>query len=351
MRDIKTNYIALFAVAGLTVLCGCQRDTIVSEYDGILRICPSVDKLSGVSFNTKGTLINEDGSHSPFSTSMSFFVRAYDATAGTGLISGTIDGYQEVKMVGTQWNTVYTKDSKEYCQEYLWKPGEKKTFYAYANLPASGAKVTNTDASVQTLTYTVPSSTSYQTDILLGYYSGDGKTGEPGSEKMTGTASIHFYHPLTAVTFRKGTIPDGCEIASISINALYGKGMTTQTSGTNVFAWTKLDGTGFTEEDATMEMAFTIGDAALLIPQEFDTDSKSRIKVVLKDAADASKTLDLYWPLTSDSWVAGYTNVYTINFNGSGLSIDGPDEYNGSPLEGYPSFGLSCDPYINGGEY
>ena len=332
IRSISIIQLALLAVVGTLVLCGCQRDTIVSEYDGILRICPSVDKLSGVSFKTKGKLINEDGSQSPFSTSMSFFVRAYDATAGTGLISGTIDGYQEVKMVGTQWNTVYTKDSKEYCQEYLWKPGEKKTFYAYANLPASGANVTNTDASVQTLTYTVPSSTDDQTDILLGYYSGDGKTGEPGSEKMTGTASIHFYHPLTAVTFKEGIITEGYEIASISIDALYSEGKTTQSSGTNVFAWTKLDGTGFTEEDATMDMTFDIGEAALLIPQTFSASSKSRIKVVLEDADDARRTLDLYYPLTSDSWKAGFTNVYTISFIGSRLSIDGPDEYNGSPL-------------------
>lgn len=259
-------------------------------------------------------------------------MRAYDATDGTELISGTIDGYQKVKMVGTQWNTVYTKDGKEYCKEYLWKPGEEKTFYAYANLPAGGAKVTNTDASVQTLTYTVPSSTSDQTDILLGYYSGDGKTGEPGSEKMTGTASIHFYHPLTAVTFKKGTIPDGCEIASISIDALYSKGKTTQSSGTNVFAWTKLDGTDFTEEDATMEMTFTIGNAALLIPQTFSASSKSRIKVVLKDADNASRTLDLYYPLNTNigtedtpeytSWKAGNTYTYEIKITGE-FNIEG----------------------------
>ena len=332
IRSISIIQLALLAVVGTLVLCGCQRDTIVSEYDGILRLCPSVDKLSGVSFKTKGTLINENGSQYPFSTSMSFFVRAYDATAGTELISGTIDGYQEVKMVGTQWNTVYTKDSKEYCQEYLWKPGEKKTFYAYANLPTSGANVTNTDASVQTLTYTVPSSTSDQTDILLGYYSGDGKTGEPGSEKMTGTASIHFYHPLTAVTFRKGTITEGYEIASISIDALYSEGMTTQSSATNVFAWTKLDGTDFTEEDATMEMTFAIDEAALLIPQTFSASSKSRIKVVLKDADDARRTLDLYYPLNTNigeestpeytSWKAGYTYTYEINITGE-FNIEG----------------------------
>lgn len=320
-RRISIIHIALLAVVGTLVLGGCQRDTIISEYDGILRICPSVDQLSCISIRTRGELINEDGSEA-FDTLMSFFVRAYDAS-GNEFITGDIGGYQEVKMVGTQWNTVYTKDSKEYCQEYLWKPGEEKTFYAYANLPVSGAKVTNTDASAQTLTYNVPSSTTEQTDILLGYYSGDGKTGEPGSEKMTGTASIHFYHPLTAVTFKEGIITEGYEIASISIEGLYGEGKTTQSSGTNVFAWTKLDGTGFKEEDATMDMTFTIGDVALLIPQAFSASSKSRIKVVLKDADDASRTVDLYYPLNTDigtkdtpkytSWKAGYTYTYEIN--------------------------------------
>lgn len=328
MKDINTKYLALIAAAGLTVLSGCQRDTIVGDYDGILRIRPSVDKLSGVGFRTRGVLINEDGSEYAFKPDMSFFVRAYDATDGDELIAGAIGGYQEVKMVGSQWNTVYTKDSKEYCQEYLWKPGEKKTFYAYANLPASGANVTNTDASVQTLTYTVPSSTSDQTDILLGYYSGDGKTGEPGSEKMTGTASIHFYHPLTAVTFRKGTIPDGCEIASIRIDdGLYSEGMTTQSSATNEFDWTKLDGTAFTDADATLGMTFPLDNAALLIPQAFNASSEARIKVVLKDTESADKTVDLFYPLNTNigtesspaytSWKAGYTYTYEINVSGS----------------------------------
>lgn len=311
---------------------------------------------------TKATLINDPGTTSgsvlplgDFAGKIdnTFWVAAWDATPSRIIPDATAKGFSDNYVAGSDLNGWYqkvmyrTKDvagndlTTPYWMtmqpmstelnpgvsttgpaddEYIWKKivpenghAETKTFFAYANL-SGGATVTNTAATSQTLTLeSLPNK-----DILLGYYSGEGYSGDPA--KMTGTAGIHFYHPLTAVKFKKGTISDGVTITGISIKGVYTSGKTTQNStAPSTFEWKNLGGSDFaaTDETGTASLSSVtvdengfIGDAIVLIPETFASDA-ARIEVTL-DTPTGSKTL--YYPLKGLTFSAGCTNVFTIGY-------------------------------------
>ena len=352
---MKTRYITAIAAAAL-MLAGCQRESLApdsgAQYDGIIRFAPNV---GGIGNMTRGTLINTTGAEKALTEITEFTVSAWDnsATPVNIIPTGSKVVYRTPADQAPYWITVFGSGTHEgEDQKYLWKKDETKTFYAYANLPSTSgaASVTNTAATSQVLTYDVSliPTDDLQTDILMAYYTN-------GSTPATsGLVPLTFYHPLTSVLFKQSaTFQEGVSVKEISIVGVYASGKTEQSSATSAFTWTKTGGSALTKADATQTVSLQqpvtvdpdtkqIGTALLLIPQDFDADSESYIKVVLEDAADDSKTLDLYYLLNTNigeesspkyaSWKAGYTNVYTISFNGSGLSIDGPDEYNGRPL-------------------
>ena len=310
------------------LLCGCQRDEFASmkyaQSDAVVRFAPSIAAMSGDDGLTRATLHNTtgDNTHKLSEYLTEFQVAAWEGTSGNTpfIPAGTKVEYITAGEDGADsyWSTV---DGSGNIKEYKWKKTDAtKTFFAWANLPASGASVECTSAASQTLTITdLPTESEKQTDILLGLYQGDGSTGSPA--KKTGTASIHFYHPLTAVQFKKGTLSDGVRISGISIEGVYTSGKTTQTPSTGTaFAWTKTDGSAFAATDETGTVSLSgvtvdedgfIGDAIVLIPQTFTSNSKTRIKVVLNDG---SSDIPLYYPLTSGSWAAGHTYVLTIGY-------------------------------------
>ena len=364
------NKLVLALAAALSVLAGCQKNGCDTEYaggDSVIRFSPLVAHNAAV---TKGTLINNndngDRSDIAFPTDKNFY-----ATAWTSGAEAPDFGYEKVmykeSSYGNYWITVFQYDNEEYDihnenqdKEHLWYAGQNKTFYAYANLPASGASVSSALVSsnpVQTLSVTaLPATSTAQTDILLGYYT-NGTTA-----KTDGLVPIKFYHPMTAVIFKQGTdFMEGITVSSIEIEGVYASGTATMSAATvataDKVAWSDCSGSQTVElSSVTLAADKTIGDAFILIPQEFSSTSTARIKVVL---SDGSKTLDLYYPLnintgTVDSpayttWKAGCTNIYTISFNdseytivnGSEYTIDGPDEYNGDVLGGIPNGALS----------
>ena len=337
------------------------RQMLTSE-DGSFTLPIICEQIAGINTGasadepaTKATLINESGAVKPlgdFATSIdnTFWVTAWndaekpsqiipDATAKAftgGYVAGSAEiGFYQKVMYRTK-NVANETLSKPYWMtmqpmpelnagvtaagpaddEYIWKSSEAtKTFFAYANLPGSGITVANTAVTEQTLTL----STLPDKDILLGYYSGNGYSGSPAT--MTGTASIRFYHPLTAVKFKKGLMPEGVSITSISINGIYTSGKTIQDSSTGTaFVWTKTDGIAYTADDETGSVSpsnYTvdgqnfIGSAILLIPETF-ANAKSRIVVNL-NTPSGSKTL--YYPLKGITWSAGCTNIYTIGYD------------------------------------
>ena len=297
--------------------------SLIAE-DGAMSIPMTCETSEGIFLNgaasqsevaTKGELINEFGpGPQPFDTDETFVVKAWDAVTSANIIPGTAAGaYQEVAYSDSEWGTV--------SQDYPWNEGETKTFFAYSNLPASGASIANASIASQTLTYTVPSSASAQSDIIMGCCSGDGMTGTPA--EMTGTASILFSHPLTAVQFKLGTI-DGITsfaVNSISIEGVYASGTAEMTLTTAAgsdpkdrFIWTPTGSTAVSQTVGAQPSATgdQIGEAFLLIPQSFSGSSTALITI---NCTIDGKTADLYYPLTSGNWKAGYTNTYSIEYN------------------------------------
>lgn len=304
--NIKRVKNILLMAAFAIVAASCQKNGPQDGElygDSIVRFAPSIVNTTEA-IDTKGTLINEDG---PFDT---FFVRAWDNDTFANIIPGG-EGYQKVKMKGSQWNTVYTKEGKEYAKEYIWKKDETKVFYAYANIPDSGVEFANTSAGAQSMTYTVPASASEQKDILMGYYSGDGTTGT--TPKMTGTASIVFSHPLTAVQFVYGDISGDVGIKSISLAKVAGTGTATMDDDGDI-SWTSvvtpLDYTVSQTNDSGLSVDGTtklIGEPFIIIPQDVETYNVI-VNVTFKNDVTASATI------SSGKWETGKNYIYKLNY-------------------------------------
>ena len=311
------------------LLCGCQNDEFASmkyaQSDAAVRFAPSIAAMSGDDELTKATLYNTTGddTHKLSEYLTEFQVAAWEGTSGT---TNFIPADTKVKYI-TGWNpdgegedeSVWsTVDGSGKVVEYFWKSSAAtKTFFAWANLPESGATVACTGAAGQTLTLTaLPDK-----DILMGVYQGDGKTGSPAV--MTGTAGIHFYHPLTAVRFKEGTLSEGVSITGISIEGVYASGKATQSAADpSTFVWTKTDDSAFAAADETDTASLSdvtvdgdgfIGEAIVLIPETFASDA-ARIVVTL-ETPTGERTA--YYPLNGKSWAAGCTNVITIGYDNS----------------------------------
>lgn len=206
----------------------------------------------------------------------------------------------------TYWSTV---DGNGNLVEYFWKKNatgpETKYFYAYTNLPATGATVTSTAWNAQELQYTVPASEADQKDILLGLGSGQGytKTGYVGR-----FAQIAFGHPLVAVRFRKGTIEDWTEtdkITNIRITGAYSTGK--YTNAVSGSSWSNCSGS------TTVSMGDTTG-TFFLIPQNLSTQS---ITIKADITVDGTSYTDITGTLDTGLWEAGKYYTYTLSFSPS----------------------------------
>lgn len=348
---MKTRYIIAIAAAALT-LSGCQKEGSFSDGefggDAVVRFVPSVSGSSSAT-HTKGTLYNETLSPVSLGEYVSeFMVTAYnmpsegdpvkfipDATASAFGAGFTADGYQKVmKRDGEDeteyWMTVQPSDATVADDEYIWKKNEVKTFYAYANLPAGeAATVASADATGQTLEYTVPATASAQTDILLGYYYGQGKTGSPAEQ--TGTAGIVFQHPLTAVRFIYGTITGNPDIRSIRLDGVAQRGTATMSPVEDhpesaTIEWSGVDAYTHTvsqTKESGLPVASSvpklIGEPFLLIPQDVAANHVT-VTVTFTNSTSVSATIPA--ASLSGKWDAGKVNTYTINY------VKDPASYN-----------------------
>lgn len=344
------RYFTAIAAAALT-LSGCQKEGSFSDGefggDAVVRFVPSVSGSSSAT-HTKGTLYNETLSPVSLGEYVSeFMVTAYnmpsegdpvkfipDATASAFEAGFTADGYQKVmKRDGEDeteyWMTVQPSDATVADDEYIWKKNEVKTFYAYANLPAGeAATVASADATGQTLEYTVPATASAQTDILLGYYYGQGKTGSPAEQ--TGTAGIVFQHPLTAVRFIYGTITDNPDIRSIRLDGVAQRGTATMSPVEDhpesaTIEWSGVDAYTHTvsqTKESGLPVASSvpklIGEPFLLIPQDVAANHVT-VTVTFTNSTSVSATIPAASP--SGKWDAGKTNTYTINFDANACKL------------------------------
>lgn len=246
------------------------------------------------SVQTKGTLVNTTGDDyrllSEFSDIVgSFAAKAYD-DAGTEKLS------QTVTWSGSVWEASPTA---------YWPQDAKLNFLTYANLP-SGQSATITSTRVST-SHTVPATAADQTDILFGYYQGNGGN--------TGTAEIRFDHPLTAVRFLRGGIDDDLVIKSIRLAGVTKTGTATLDLNGQI-EWSSVGDCDFTVSQTNDEgLALTdlagfsvklIGEPFLLIPQDL-ADYNVLVEVTFTNDIVASATI------SSGTWRAGCTNNFTLS--------------------------------------
>ncbi len=319
-----------------TVITRTKVSDLVSEEGTALPLfCEVIDNApvsDAGAHPTKGYQFNTG--HGEMSLSLfyeklsTFKLSGWNADESSFIPSGTDVDYDTSSM---RWLT---------SSKYTWPVGVSKTFYAYGNLPSSGAAVTNPDATVQNLDYSVvPATAAAQKDILLGYYSGVGSsaTDYNTDTNTEGVAEIVFYHPLTAVVFKQGDLGDIIKLKSITIEGVYKSGKTTQDGSTGRnFVWTDLS---TDMQDVTIDLTSTtlpgrnkqIGEAFLLIPQNL-ADNNVRITVVAV-TPDGDKTFST--TLDTDEWKAGKTNVYTLGYDSFYFGLADASEVNTKPTSTY----------------
>ena len=177
-----------------------------------------------------------------------------------------------------------------------------------------------------------------QTDVMLGYYSGNGD--------YTGTANIVFKHPLTAVRFKMGDlaefIPGFNCITSIQIANVYAGG-TLAKWNVGSFEWDL----SMTYKNVTMNVSGTFAkgedivgtdtnhnaEAFTLIPQNLAT--RSATLIVNYDATEDGTIVAVVNRVSESSteWEAGKVYTYTINYRTMPLTIRDDSGFN--PVTGW----------------
>ena len=274
------------------VLAGCQKN--IGPAEGLpIHFAISAENV------TKGELINTDGSDKALADKG---VTSFAASAYNG--SSPLFSDQTVTYASGKWSTAST---------YYWPQSTVLTFLAYANLP-EGQAATIAATGVSTV-HTVPAEASAQKDILLGRYQGNGGN--------TGTARIHFEHPLTAVRFLRGDIDESLVIKSISIKGVAASGTATM-DASGAISWSEVSGYTHTvsqtkdsglSEDGTTK---TIGEPFIIIPQNLLVNGVT-VTVKFKDDTEVSATI------ASGEWKAGRTNTYSLSYVDMSLYVNSID--------------------------
>ena len=326
---MKTRYIIALAAAAL-MFSGCQKNELsggnaAGENDGILKF-----RLSGLQL-TKGALINREADMLAAGID-TFRVQAWNADCSDFLTEQTVTYSTEKSM----WQT---------AEPIVWTGTDSKTFFAYTNLPETGATVTNTctsDSRKQTLAYTLPLDARQQNDVMLGWYGGDGN-GES-------TADITLIHPLSSIVLKRGEmVVDG--IKSITVSGLYASGTVDVTYAAGAggivptYDWGEtctgsvasyLTPTG-SDTYISVDADGIIGTPFIVIPQRV---AANQVKItVTVSVSGADKSLVVNVP--AGAFVAGETHVftlggynpYTYTFTLSDGTVSGAKSFNNTTVE------------------
>jgi len=304
------------------MLSACQKDDTGAGYEG--------EDMAGTVMFSPVIAESANDTKGEMKTGTEYGTAPFMASAWTGTTNQF--GYTKVMQFThatgsghTYWSTV---DASDKVKEYMWKKDETKTFYAYSNLPSAtgAATMANISSSSQTLAYDVTkvSTASAQTDILLGYYNGTGKTpaevGKTGTDWVGHFAPINFRHPLSAIIFEKGSEGwTGTEkITEISIEGVYASGTCTD-NGT--FSWGSRTGStavSMSNSSGLPIVTDIIGETFFLIPQSLGA-SAITIKATLDLGGGTINNVSA--TLSSDEWKAGLFYTYTLNLDGAGQEL------------------------------
>ncbi|BCS85835.1 fimbrillin family protein [Prevotella herbatica] len=236
---------------------------------------------------------NQDSRATPISgislgTSSTFNMIA-DVNNGSNSYS-TIINNETVSFINSMWQTT---------TPHYWSGVTNKTVNFYAYYPSNISTIFHTVGSVPTLSYTVPTESSNQIDIITA-------TGNNVSGNTNSSTPLTFNHIFAAVKFAVGNngLPSGT-IKSITISGIKNTGTYTFGSG-----WTPSSTTSsFTVSPSTAitgsagvnitSDAYTL----MMIPQVF---SNATVSLIYNNGTTFSTTI-------SGTWNAG--NSYTYNLS------------------------------------
>lgn len=316
-----SNISGFIAVIAFSALAGvsCQRENPVSSSSSdLLLFSPSIEDQQAC--QTKGAMI----SGSTFDNSKTFFASAWNGA------TKQFD-YTEFKYFthssGSK-HSYWSAFSGTTPVEYYWSKDQEKTIFAYHNLPASGATVA-ASSSKQTLSYTVPTTASAQTDIVLAYYKGTGyeRVKESGDayEYVGRFADLTFKHPLAAVVFKKGTFEGWTtndKITKIAIEGVYKSG---DCAANASFTWTPgTETTTVSMEKATglsISASDIIGETFLLIPQNFASKNVTiKVDFTIGEVAKSASCTVNQWEIVSGKYTTFEIGLSSVN-PFSGLTV------------------------------
>ena len=180
----------------------------------------------------------------------------------------------------------------------------KVRFFGYAPYGAPGISVEADPSGPLEFTYTVPSATTEQKDLLVA-----------SSEEMSGSLgsmSLYFTHCLSAITFKTGAATVNGTIKRISLKGIYGQGTYTCSRG-----WSGLDLK--TDISHVSDIPLTEGvqgkitsgeSTMMLIPQTVPYGATLEVELFCD-----GKTSILSAPIAGDTWDEGKECIYTLSFD------------------------------------
>lgn len=277
----------------------------IAAEDEELSLPISLQVKDNLSFPFSETRAGDDKLHGTLSE---FYTLAWNSNSTTKFITDYCRVYKDDGI----WTT---------SQSYKWTDFDVKTFYAYGN-NGDGQLVTNPDATKQSMEYTVNSDASKQSDVILGYYKGDG--GKSPNGNPLATASISFSHPLTAVEFKNCSMDGVTSIKQIQLENVYGHGVVEHT-GNALFSWstreTPITVSQGADSGLSVDDSGIIGQPFVLIPQGL----ASQPVILRVTVTTSSGDVDLITKLDAGEWAAGKVNIYTLGFKGKDVVIAGEE--------------------------
>lgn len=219
----------------------------------------------------------------------------YDSFGLYGYVYDKDNDWEYIKSQSTQAAINNKKAEKigDTWKTNVYWPGSAKraTFFAYAPYGDTNASITTTGT--PSVTYTVPSTISAQQDLLIA------KSTEDILCDGNTLPSLSFDHALTAITFSKGTLPEGYTIKSITISGVYNKGTLS------------FEGTSWTPEEGTASYTSTsLDDVLFLIPQTIPAGGKLSVTF-----NDGTTDISFESSLEGTVWQKGYKYTYSLSVN------------------------------------
>ena len=266
---------------------------------------------SRVGPETKGQLINDNvnGDYSPIPLQDNLSTFVMHAYRGTEPVLDPADSV-------AVWDGSYGVWKMD--RSYYWPEETGLSFYAYANMPSEEIAYMRSNVSQRRhrLHYEVPEHTDDQTDIILGVYEGTGNA--------AGEAELKFYHPLSAVQFKRD--PSAADLEgtiSITMDGVYYIGEVDQSmDDPALFNWILIEkGQTVTQDNhgLPLEVHGDIdGDPFLIIPQRVTPTARVLLSVVIRINGH---DIPLNSIIDNGNWEPGKTYTYVVGYTG-GLKVE-----------------------------